>query len=89
MNELSVTVSHNMDNAKQANAYIGQVQSIVNESHQELGALKGLLTIFRYPQARLQKLHPSLTVSLFKPIFLRSMLRWKPRVPVSRVKGSP
>ena len=41
MNELSVTVSHNMDNAKQANAYIGQVQSIVNESHQELGALKG------------------------------------------------
>jgi methyl-accepting chemotaxis protein len=41
MNELSVTVSHNMDNAKQANAFIGQVQSIVNESHQELGALKG------------------------------------------------
>lgn len=40
MNELSATVKHNMDNAKEANMYIGQVQSIVNESHQVLNALK-------------------------------------------------
>ncbi|WP_318366290.1 methyl-accepting chemotaxis protein [Enterobacter sp.] len=40
MNELSVTVKQNMDNAKEANTYIEQVQSIVNQSHRELGALK-------------------------------------------------
>jgi len=40
MNELSATVKHNMDNANEANNYIGKVQSIVNESSRELGDLK-------------------------------------------------
>lgn len=40
MNELSVTVKQNMDNAKEANVYIEQVQDIVNQSHQQLSALK-------------------------------------------------
>ena len=40
MNELSATVKHNKDNAKAANTFIGQVQSIVKESHRELGSLK-------------------------------------------------
>jgi len=40
MNELSATVKHNMDNATEANHFIGRVQSIVNESNRELGDLK-------------------------------------------------
>ena len=40
MNELSVTVKHNMDNAQEANAFIGRVQSMVNESHRELSSLQ-------------------------------------------------
>ena len=40
MNELSVTVKHNMDNAKEANTYIGRVQTMVNESHRELSSLQ-------------------------------------------------
>lgn len=40
MNELSATVKYNMENAKEANIYIGKVQSIVTESNRELGALK-------------------------------------------------
>ncbi|WBT56321.1 methyl-accepting chemotaxis protein [Kosakonia oryzendophytica] len=40
MNELSVTVKHNMDNAKEANNYIQHVQSIVNESNNDLSLLK-------------------------------------------------
>ncbi|KIU35297.1 methyl-accepting chemotaxis protein [Atlantibacter hermannii] len=40
MNELSATVKHNVDNAKEANSFIGQVQTIVNNSNRELTALK-------------------------------------------------
>ncbi|WP_342325601.1 methyl-accepting chemotaxis protein [Kosakonia sp. BYX6] len=40
MNELSVTVKHNMDNAQEANAFIGRVQTMVNESHRELSSLQ-------------------------------------------------
>ncbi|WBU48173.1 methyl-accepting chemotaxis protein [Kosakonia pseudosacchari] len=40
MNELSATVRHNMDNAQEANAFIGRVQSMVNESHRELSSLQ-------------------------------------------------
>lgn len=40
MNELSATVKQNMDNAREANVYIEQVQSFVNQSHKELSALK-------------------------------------------------
>ncbi|WOZ76285.1 methyl-accepting chemotaxis protein [Kosakonia sacchari] len=40
MNELSATVRHNMDNAKEANAFIGRVQTMVNESHRELSSLQ-------------------------------------------------
>lgn len=40
MNELSATVKHNVDNAKEANNFIGQVQTIVNNSNRELTSLK-------------------------------------------------
>lgn len=40
MNELSATVKHNVDNAKEANNFIGQVQAIVNNSNRELNSLK-------------------------------------------------
>ncbi|CAI8859570.1 methyl-accepting chemotaxis protein [Kosakonia quasisacchari] len=40
MNQLSATVRHNMDNAKEANAFIGRVQTMVNESHRELSSLQ-------------------------------------------------
>lgn len=43
MNELSATVKHNMDNAKEANRYIQHVQSIVNESNQDLSLLKSAI----------------------------------------------
>lgn len=39
MNELSATVKHNMDNATDANSFIGKVQSIVNHSNCELNDL--------------------------------------------------
>ncbi|MGP2481621.1 methyl-accepting chemotaxis protein [Pantoea eucalypti] len=39
MNELSATVKHNMDNATEANNFIGKVQSIVNHSNRELNDL--------------------------------------------------
>jgi len=40
MNELSATVKHNVDNAKEANNFISQVQSLVNNSNRELMELK-------------------------------------------------
>ncbi|WP_039054969.1 methyl-accepting chemotaxis protein [Enterobacter sp. Bisph1] len=40
MNQLSATVKHNMDNAKEANTFIGRVQTMVNESHRELSSLQ-------------------------------------------------
>lgn len=40
MNELSATVKHNVDNAKEANNFISQVQSLVNNSNRELMDLK-------------------------------------------------
>ncbi|QDY44152.1 methyl-accepting chemotaxis protein [Candidatus Pantoea soli] len=41
MNQLSATVKHNMDNATDANNFIGKVQTIVNDSNRELNELKG------------------------------------------------
>jgi len=43
MNELSATVKHNMDNATEANSFIGKVQSIVNHSNRELTDLKSAI----------------------------------------------
>lgn len=40
MNELSATVKYNMENAREANIFIGKVQSIVTESNREIGDLK-------------------------------------------------
>jgi len=40
MNQLSATVKHNKDNAQEANAFIGRLQTMMNESHRELSSLQ-------------------------------------------------